>query len=314
MKIFHISLIKLLVGLLALLMPISLLAQKYVLSGSVSDEYGPLYGAIIEIAQTDAKSSTDISGGFSFNLEAGTYELKIQSLGFAELNRKITLNQDTVLHVLLRSAKVEIGGQGEPVDVISQEEIRNSSRQNLGELLQYLVPTFHSTHQTISDGTDHIDPISLRGLGPDQVLILINGKRYHTSSLINVNGTIGRGAVSTDLNAIPVSMIDHVEILKNGASTLYGSDAVAGVINIVLRKESRLAEAGIQVGTTKELDGTYTKVHSNVGFQLGQKGFIHVSGEVIKRDPVNRSGAYTSKVFGDDRDNDLSDFFFPYRI
>ncbi|MCB0837269.1 MAG: TonB-dependent receptor [Bacteroidetes bacterium] len=289
--------------------PASILAQKYNLEGIVSDEFGPLSGTIIKIKNQELQTPTNVNGMFSFMLKPGNYELIVNSIGFSERAIKVNLTKDTLVEIFLRPEKVEIGGQGEPVDIISHEEIVNSSRQNLGEVLQYLVPTFHSTHQTIADGTDHIDPISMRGLGPDQVLILINGKRFHTSSLINVNGTIARGAVSTDINAIPVSIIDHIEILKNGASTLYGSDAVAGVINIVLRKETGFTGGGFQVGTTEQLDGTYTKIHSNFGFDIGEKGYIHVSGQFINRDPVNRSGDYTGTVYGDSRDDDLSGFF-----
>ncbi|MCB0856381.1 MAG: TonB-dependent receptor plug domain-containing protein, partial [Bacteroidetes bacterium] len=208
--------------------PASILAQKYNLEGIVSDEFGPLSGTIIKIKNQELQIPTNVNGMFSFMLKPGNYELIVNSIGFSERAIKVNLTKDTLVEIFLRPEKVEIGGQGEPVDIISHEEIVNSSRQNLGEVLQYLVPTFHSTHQTIADGTDHIDPISMRGLGPDQVLILINGKRFHTSSLINVNGTIARGAVSTDINAIPVSIIDHIEILKNGASTLYGPMRLQG--------------------------------------------------------------------------------------
>jgi len=124
-----------------------------------------------------------------------------------------------------------------PVDVINVEDLAISSPQiNVNQLLNYVAPSFTSNTQTISDGTDHIDPASLRGLGPDQVLVLINGKRRHNSSLVNVNGTFGRGSVGTDLNAIPVASIKRIEVLRDGAAAQYGSDAIAGVINIVLKE------------------------------------------------------------------------------
>ena len=92
-----------------------------------------------------------------------------------------------------------------------------------------------------SDGTDHIDPASLRGLGPDQVLVLVNGKRRHTTALVNINGTFGRGTVGTDMNSIPVAAIDRIEVLRDGAAAQYGSDAIAGVINIILKENSPLS-------------------------------------------------------------------------
>lgn len=117
----------------------------------------------------------------------------------------------------------------------------------MNQLLNYVAPSFSSNTQSISDGTDHIDPASLRGLGPDQVLVLINGKRRHNTALVNVNGTFGRGSVGTDLNAIPVAAIERIEILRDGASAQYGSDAIAGVINIILKDDTGLtlnAETG----------------------------------------------------------------------
>ena len=124
-----------------------------------------------------------------------------------------------------------------PIDIVDIKELVASSPQvNLNQILNFVAPSFTSNTQTISDGTDHVDPASLRGLGPDQVLVLINGKRRHTSSLINVNGTFGRGSVGTDLNAIPAAAIKRLEVLRDGAAAQYGSDAIAGVINIVLNE------------------------------------------------------------------------------
>jgi iron complex outermembrane receptor protein len=104
----------------------------------------------------------------------------------------------------------------------------------VNQVLQYIAPSFNSNKQSGADGADHIDPATLRGLGPDQTLVLINGKRRHQSSLINIFGSRGRGNTGTDLNAIPVSAIERIEILRDGASAQYGSDAIAGVINVVL--------------------------------------------------------------------------------
>src|SRR4030095_3750010 len=106
------------------------------------------------------------------------------------------------------------------------------------QLLTYTAPSFQSSRQAIADGTDHVDPAQLRGLGSDQVLVLVNGKRRHQSALVNVNGTVNRGQVGTDLNTIPVSAIERVEVLRDGAAAQYGSDAIAGVINIVLKRNT----------------------------------------------------------------------------
>ena len=124
------------------------------------------------------------------------------------------------------------------IDVIDVAEVTTQvGKVELNEMLQYAAPSFNANKQSGSDGADHVDPASLRGLGPDQTLVLINGKRRHQSSLINIFGTRGRGNTGTDLNAIPASAIKRIEILRDGASAQYGSDAIAGVINIVLKDE-----------------------------------------------------------------------------
>jgi iron complex outermembrane receptor protein len=127
-----------------------------------------------------------------------------------------------------------------PVDIIEVSRFLNTLGQpDVNQMLQYVAPSFNSNKQSGADGADHIDPATLRGLGPDQTLVLINGKRRHQSSLINLFGSRGRGNTGTDLNAIPISAIDHIEILRDGAAAQYGSDAIAGVINIVLKSACR---------------------------------------------------------------------------
>lgn len=196
-----------------------------------------------------------------------------------------------------------------PVEVYTSELIENSGQVELGQVLQFLSPAFHSAHQTIADGTDNFDPSSLRGLAPDQMLVLINGKRRHSSSYLHVNGTFGRGTVGTDFNTIPVSAIERIEIFKDGAAAQYGSDAIAGVINIVLKEKTEKIHAHIESGITKQGDGERLKLAFDKGVELKNGGFINVAGELFSRGMVNRSGNYTGTVYGDSRDNNLSDFF-----
>ncbi|MEF9480489.1 TonB-dependent receptor plug domain-containing protein [Chryseobacterium sp. 1B4] len=124
-----------------------------------------------------------------------------------------------------------------PVDIINISKILKQSPSNsISQALNYIVPSFSSTSHTVNDGTDFVDPALLRGLGPDQVLVLVNGKRRYQSSLINVTLTPGRGSVGTDLNAIPAFALEKIEVLRDGAAAQYGSDAIAGVINLGLKK------------------------------------------------------------------------------
>ena len=196
-----------------------------------------------------------------------------------------------------------------PVEVINQRQIEISGHSQLGQVLQYQCPSFHSTPQTISDGTDNLDPISLRGLGTDQVLVLVNGKRRHSSSYLHVNGTFGRGTVGTDLNAIPTSAIQKIEIMRDGAAAQYGSDAIAGVINIILKENPVGIDISSQTGISTEGDGLLQKVSASAGVELGTNGFLNLTTEFIHRGSINRSGDYTGAVYGDERDNNLTDFF-----
>jgi iron complex outermembrane recepter protein len=122
-----------------------------------------------------------------------------------------------------------------PVDVITQQQIAASGYTETAQVIQAIAPSFNFPRPTLRDGTDTVRPATLRGLGPDQVLVLVNGKRRHQSALVHLNGSIGRGSTGVDLNAIPLSAIDRIEVLRDGAAAQYGSDAIAGVINLVLK-------------------------------------------------------------------------------
>jgi len=196
-----------------------------------------------------------------------------------------------------------------PVDVVPVEEIATESGQlDVGQLLQYVAPSFNSNRQSGSDGSDHIDAATLRGLGPDQVLVLINGKRRHTSSLVYIFGSRARGNVGTDLNTIPVSAIERIEILRDGASAQYGSDAIAGVINIVLKK-SKGGDVLLSAGEYTEGDGQNEQVAVNYGIPLGENGVLSVTGEMLNRDKTNRAGPGEPRVIGDSATDNLTFFY-----
>ena len=125
-----------------------------------------------------------------------------------------------------------------PIDVIGADAIANSGQVETNKILNDLVPSFNFPQPSIADGTDALRPATLRGLSPDQTLVLVNGKRRHVSALLNINGTVGRGSAAVDLNTIPGLAIGRIEVLRDGASSQYGSDAIAGVINIQLKTAS----------------------------------------------------------------------------
>jgi iron complex outermembrane receptor protein len=182
-----------------------------------------------------------------------------------------------------------------PVDIIDNATIKSTGATETGKVLQLLAPSFNFSTTTISDGTDIIRPATLRGLGSDQVLVLINGKRRHQTSLLNVQQTIARGSSGTDINAIPVSAIDHIEVLRDGAAAQYGSDAIAGVINIIL-KDGTVGDATFDAGQTYEGDGEVIFAGVNKGFAVGDGGVINVTGEYRDRGETNRAGADSLRV------------------
>ena len=177
------------------------------------------------------------------------------------------------------------------IDVIGLEQIsRSTGLLELGELLQRLVPSFNFTRTAISDGSDIFRPATLRGLGPDQVLVLINGKRRHSRALLGLAGTVGEGASGVDFNAIPSASIKRVEVLRDGAAAQYGSDAIAGVINVVLKDSVDEFTVSGLVGQTFDGDGERYQIQANGGFALGDKGFINLTAEYRNGKPTNRAG------------------------
>jgi iron complex outermembrane receptor protein len=295
-------------------------AQNYTVSGVVSDENNqPLPGVTVAVKNSDKGTTTDFDGKYSLNVNQGDV-LVFSYVGY-ETQEKLA-DGSSMLNTSMRAGMVldevvVVGSRGEarmavdtpvPVDVFDVQQITAAApSQNLNQILNYVAPSFSSNTQTISDGTDHIDPASLRGLGPDQVLVLVNGKRRHTTSLINVNGTFGRGSVGTDLNAIPTAAIDKIEVLRDGAAAQYGSDAIAGVINIKLKDNVDVLDVNVSSGAyfsknSNSLKGGYdgedVTASVNYGVGLGKNGgYINFTGDFENRSDFNRMGAYEGQIF-----------------
>lgn len=177
-----------------------------------------------------------------------------------------------------------------PVDIISGEDLAATGITETAKALQYAVPSFNYPSSSVTDGTDAVRPASLRGLSPDHTLVLINGKRRHSSALVHLNGTTGRGSSNVDLNAIPMAAIKRIEVLRDGAAALYGSDAIAGVINIVLKDNDSGGSANFQVGQTHKGDGEQWKLSASSGFAIGDDGAFTLSGELHHKNRTNRAG------------------------
>lgn len=177
-----------------------------------------------------------------------------------------------------------------PVDIITAEDLRATGITETARALQYAVPSFNFPSSSITDGSDAVRPASLRGLSPDHTLVLVNGKRRHSSALVHLNGTTGRGSSNVDLNAIPISAIQRIEVLRDGAAAQYGSDAIAGVINIVLRNQDQGGDVTVTGGQTYEGDGEQVKVQGSTGFRIGQVGALTLSAEYHNKNRTNRAG------------------------
>lgn len=230
-----------------------------------------------------------------------------------------------------RVAERSVASSPVPIDVIGGDALTRSGATETNRVLRDLVPSFNFPQPSLVDGTDSQRPATLRGLAPDQVLVLVNGKRRHQSALLNLNGSVGRGSSSVDLNQIPAIAIDRIEILRDGASSLYGSDAIAGVINLQLRRSegtrasitygkyltsmdgvgdvSGVANTGgiptvltpggvtndilqLNTGGDRERhDGDTLTLATNFGLPVGAGGYLSLTAQFRDRDPTNRSGA-----------------------
>lgn len=301
---------------LVLVAPLGAMAQSNTLSGHVTGTDGQaLAGVRVEEKGTLNRAFTDASGRYV--LRYGTPGATIRFVRFGYQDREIAAPADGTLDVVLTEGiaieGVEVVGSRRQdrsdvstpvaVDIIPIAEVTQRSGQlDLNQLLQHVAPSFNANRQSGADGSDHIDPATLRGLGPDQTLVLINGKRRHQSSLINIFGSRGRGNTGTDLNAIPVSAIERIEILRDGASAQYGSDAIAGVINIVLKSAvnelSATAAAGVHnasppsdiaVLRNEDFDGAEYKVGANYGLPVLGTGFVNLTAEYLSKDHTNRA-------------------------
>jgi iron complex outermembrane receptor protein len=305
-------------GILLFFLLLTNLATAQGLRGRVTDAVNgqAIAGATIS-AGANRGTTTNASGEYRLDLPAGSYSIQISFVGYQTQTQQVTLSagEPTTLDAALEEAastlqEIAVVGSRSatarsnvdtpvPVDVISARELRSGAQTDVTQILNFVAPSFSSNRQTVADGTDHIDPASLRGLGPDQVLVLINGKRRHTTALVNINGTFGRGTVGTDLNAIPVAAIERIEVLRDGAAAQYGSDAIAGVINIVLKRDTPWnvsAYYGQSVSSTlgrSFSDGKTTQIDLSKGFKIGEKGFVHVGAQYLDRGQTNRGGLDT---------------------
>lgn len=307
--------------------------SKVKITGRVVDQNNrPLSFSTVSIPELGIGEVTNFKGFYEFDIDAGNHDIEASFVGFEPtiINIEIApgiektvdfiLNENQLLDEVIvtgsRNAAASALGAGSSIiehgtiaNLITLKGREVDAPIELTELLHAQQPSFHSVHQHSSDGADHIDPATLRGMGPDQTLILINGKRKHQSAFLNIGNTVGKGSVFTDLNTIPISIIEKIEILQDGASSQYGSDAIAGVINIILKKKS-YSEVNLKSGISQEGDGFIYDLGSNFGFNLNDNGaFLNISLNHSERDATNRTLPYEGRICVDPSSIDCNDQF-----
>ena len=240
----------------------------------------------------------DGQGGYDLQglIPGGPYILQVTQAGFrsqAISNLFLKAGQPISIALVLVPATVAVGTRradrtvletAVPVDVVDMRELTlTAPRTDITQLLRYVVPSFNSNRETSTDGSDHVDASNLRGLGPDQMLVLVNGHRRHNSALVNLLGSRGAGTTTTDLNTLPANALDRVEVLRDGAAAQYGSDAIAGVMNFALKSDDHGGNVLVNNGIGSSGRGYNTTLSLNKGLKLGARGFLNLTGEVDYR-------------------------------
>jgi len=278
------------------------------LKGSVKDEKGDaLIAASIGVVGSTIGTITKIDGSYDLLLPAGTHTINVSYTGFESVSQSVTIgNQDVILDFIVKSVitnlnevVISVGSRNTlrtstdtplPIDILSSKDLTATGQTSFDKALTYRVPSFNSVQTPVNDATSLLDPYEIRNMGPSRTLILINGKRKNMSSLLYTQTSPGRGETGADISAIPQDAIERVEILRDGASAQYGSDAIAGVMNIILKKDVDKGGVTLRTGVTSEGDGEMFGISVNNGARLGARGFLNYTLDLSKIGLANRPG------------------------
>jgi iron complex outermembrane receptor protein len=292
-----------------------LAAQSGTIRGTVSDSAGGgLANAAISVEGTGLRSTTGAAGTYEIRgVPSGTHRVRARLIGYQSATARADVpagdvaQQDFTLArstVQLAPIDVVVGSRGRhtaaeelavPVDVFPAEQLQQQGSSETSIILQSVAPSINFPRQTVTDAGDIVRPFTLRGLSPDHTLVLLNGWRRHQTAVVNTfNYGMGAGSSGVDLNALPSSALDRIEVLRDGAAAQYGSDAIAGVVNLVLKDGAFTpfvnADAGRYTSDDYPDDGTTVTVNGGWGIPLG-KGSLGVFGEFRDRQPTNRAWA-----------------------
>lgn len=298
-------------------------SQAGIISGKVRHGDEVLQAATVSLG--NKSMLTDRNGDFSFTIEQGNYKLIITHIGYKKIERDVTVDAGTTKNFDFNMEPDEQIGEtvvlgsrslihrsnlnsAVPVDAFSFSQLQQTGQRSLMQMLNFMAPSLNASVLSNSE------PITLRGLYPDQTLILLNGTRYNNIAYINPGlprGQLGKGSVGNDLSTIPFSAVEKIEILRDGASAQYGSDAVAGVINIILKETTGKTSVNLHLGQYYKDDGENIALGFYRGFDLGKKGlpagrhgFLNFSGDLLSRNPAFRGGEYKGTVYKNNSTDD----------
>jgi iron complex outermembrane receptor protein len=279
-----------------------LFAQKEI-SGFVIDNAGTaISGVNITEKGTNNSVSSDINGAYQINVKEGAtlvfsyFDYSKQEYDTTDPILNVVLSQDggqTLTEVVVTGTRVAPRSNTTtalPIDILSFEDLAATGQATFDKALQYKIPSFNTIQTPVNDATSLLDPYEIRNMGPSRTLLLVNGKRKNLSALLYVQTAPGQGETAADISAIPIDAIERVEILRDGASPQYGSDAIAGVINIILKKRTEDGSITVRTGITAEGDGEMSGVSLNNGTTVGDKGFVNYTLDFSKVNLTNRPG------------------------
>jgi iron complex outermembrane recepter protein len=299
-------------GILLAPVAVAPVAEELTVSGRVLGSDGEaIPGAtVLELGTTNG-TATSATGQFVLKVQSGA-TLVVSAIGFK--SQQVPVGALATVEVRLQTSATDlgevtvVGSRGlprtdverpAPVDVLNAKELQATGQVDLGQQVQFNSPSFNSAKTGVNGVANYADPASLRGLSPDQVLVLVDGKRRHQFSALNLNVTVGSGTVVTDLNAVPSLAIERIEVLRDGAAAQYGSDAIAGVINLGLNKSTGVATVRTQYGITQEGDGAQYLAGANYGLKLGKTnpGYLNLTLQYQRQEMTNRSDNYVGGIY-----------------
>ena len=281
----------------------TLFMNAQTVKGIVTDENGQglAFSNVVNKA-TSSGVTTDAKGNFEIKVNGFPATLIAKYVGYQNKSIEVTSATEVIVFKMEASNSLDevvvtgnrskvrsVLNSAVPIDKLYSEDLKSTGQVTFDKMLAYKIPSFNTSNQAISDGTAHFDPADLRGLGPSRTLVLVNGKRKNQSALVYINDTPGKGEVGTDMKSIPFSAIERVEILRDGASSQYGSDAIAGVVNIILKKKTNFTEVSLTSGVTSEGDGFNFGADLNSGFKIADKGFVNLTLSYLDQNKTNRA-------------------------